>query len=152
MKTKLISKNKKALSAVVGTFLLILLGIATVSTVWITFKSLSDQVLASPEISCFEMSKGISQEISIEKTCYNSETQKLEIKLKRLSQNFQIDEMAFVVENAEETEEWCCGKGCANCDILESGVKTYFLETSEPKEITLKLENCVMETKKIYAC
>lgn len=147
MKNKLI-KNKRALSNIIASLIIILLSLVAVSAIWITVNNLTKQVSLSPEINCFNTK--IQPPIKINSACYNEEKNQIEIELKRNLEELQITALELITEAGE----WKCSSTCGNCIILNSGeTKTYFLdEKSKSKEITLKINECVIETKNVGDC
>ncbi|MEK9207530.1 MAG: hypothetical protein AAB922_03550, partial [Patescibacteria group bacterium] len=70
---------------------------------------------------------------------------------KRNLDNLQINSI-YLISNTGF--EWQCTSTCGNCIILNQGeTKNYFLyENIKPEDITLKIEDCVLETKEIKNC
>ena len=144
----ILTKNKKALSNIIASLILILLSIVAVSMLWTTFNNFATRIQMSPEINCFDIK--IQPPIKINSACYNEERKQLEVELKRNLEELQINSLELITE----TEEWKCSSACGNCIILNTGeTKTYFLdEETKPKEIILKINECIIETKSIGNC
>lgn len=141
-------KNKKALSNIIASLILILLSLVAVSMLWVTFNNLSTKIQMSPEINCFDIK--IQPPIKINSACFNSEKNQIEIELKRNLEELQINSLGLITE----TGEWKCSSSCGNCVILNEGeTKTYFLEAeTKPKEIIFKINECVVETESVGDC
>jgi len=142
-------KNKKALSTIIASLIIILLSITAVSIIWITIKGLTNSVALSPEINCLNIK--IQPLIKINSACYNPENKQIEVELKRNLEEMQINSISIL---SDSSSEWKCSSTCGNCLILNPGeTKTYFLsEESKPNEITFGIENCITETKEIKNC
>lgn len=141
-------KNKKAISSIIATLIIILVSLVAVSMLWITFNNFANEIKMSPEINCFDIK--IQPPITINSVCYNSENKQIEVELKRNFNEIQINSLKLITE----TREWQCSSACGNCIILNSGeTKKYFLdEQTQPKEITLQIEDCIIETKNVGSC
>ena len=144
-------KSKKAISQVIATVLMILLALIAVGTIWITTKNVVDKVQYSPEIQCMEMTKNPT--IRILKSCYNQETEDVEVTLKRAINDFEINKLNFVIDS----QKFCCGKpDCTDCEILNpTQTKKYLFDFSEqpiPKKISLSIDECFISQKEIGVC
>jgi len=150
-KIKTIFKNKKAVSEVVVTLLMILLTISAVIILVFSLKK-SVEPLLSPK-QCLDMQ--INPQITIQKSCYNATTQDLEITLYRENNN-KIDSLYFITQSQGEASLWCCGSQCPQCIILEEGTKTYYLSSADtqeiPEKVSLKVNNCILEAKDVGIC
>ena len=141
-------KNKKALSTIIATTIIILISLVAITMLWMSVKKLTERVTLSPEISCLDIK--FDAPITIKSLCYNSETQKIETELKRNIEDIKINSIYLL----SDASEWRCGVECQQCILLKQGeTKKYFLDSEQkPKEITLKIENCIIETKDIISC
>lgn len=141
-------KNKKALSTIIATTVIILISLVAITMLWFSVKKLTERVTMSPEISCFDIK--IAPPVTIKSACYNSETQKIQTELKRNLEDIKINSM-YILSDANE---WGCGIKCSQCIILKQGeTKKYFFDSEQnPGKITLKIENCIIETKNIISC
>ena len=141
--------NKKALSNIVASLVIILLSLVAVSTIWVTTKKLIDNVALSPEIDCLDIK--IQPPIKINSVCYDSINKQIKVELKRNFQELQINSISILSNSGLE---WKCSSTCGNCLILNSGeTKTYLLnEETQPAKITLAIEDCIIETKNVGNC
>lgn len=142
-------KNKKALSNIIATLIIISISLVAVSMVGITVKELIDNVSLSPELNCLNVK--IQPPIIIKSACYDSKTNKIKIDLQRNIQNLQIKSLYFLSDSGSE---WYCGENCHQCIIPNTGeTKSYLLpsENSE-EELTLKVNNCILEAKEVSVC
>ena len=141
-------KNKKALSTIVASLILILLSLVAVSILWTTFNNLANRIQMSPEINCFDIK--IQPPIKINSVCYSEEKKQIDVELKRNLEELQINSLGLITE----TGEWECSSTCGNCLILNTGeTKTYFIDgETKPKEIVLKIDECIIETESIGDC
>ena len=144
------SMNKSGLSAVVATTLLIVLVIASASILYLTVNQLTKEPLESPQLSCPELQT--TPPISIGNACYNSETKDTEIILNKIT-NQQINLIEFILDFKPERQNFKCDNECGNCKILTQNSKTYYINSeTKPKEITIKTNECELETQKILDC
>jgi len=141
-------KNKKALSNIIGTLIIISLVLVAISVIWITISGLINNVSLSPEINCLDLK--LQQGVTIDSACYNSETKQIETNLKRSLNKFNINSLSLT----SETEEWECSSDCGNCIILNEGqIKKYYLPAENlAKEISLTIGSCFIETKNLGIC
>ncbi len=135
--------NKKSMSNIIVSVLLILLAIAAVIIVWQVVKTQINKAQLSPDLC-------LNSEIKIQSSCFNSGTNEVEIKLSRIPEK-QISELDFALNYADKSEVYCCGTDCPNCLILASGTKTYYLTAAKPDSLTLKYGNC-LENKNVEDC
>ena len=139
--------NKKALSDVISTILIILLSIALIGVFWNLILGLIDNPSLSPETSCpIILSKN---PISIQKACYNSN--QIELTLSRNLNNIKINSFGFIID---EEKAFSCGNQCGECYILDEGSsKTYYIPSEEtPNTISLQLNGCLIKEKEIESC
>ena len=145
--------NKKGLSDIISTVLIILLILVSVSLISMSVFKLVKNPALSPGESCPIIQ--FNKVVKIYKVCLNQETKDIEITLERnLDENYLIEELAFVVDKNEKTNKYKCGDQCGECKILNPGnIKTYYITTQEnPDKLSLILNNCVLETKEINNC
>ena len=142
-------KNKKAISTIIASLIIILLSLTAISIIWITIRGVTNSIALSPEISCINIK--ITPPLNINSACYDSENNQIKVELKRNLDNLQINSI-YLISNTGF--EWQCTSTCGNCIILNQGeTKNYFLyENIKPEDITLKIEDCVLETKEIKNC
>lgn len=154
-----IKHNKKAVSEVITTIVIVFLVVVCIALLGLSVNNfIKKEVNFSPQISCIKIQA--SPPANIVTACYNYQTNKTEITLKRSVVNdFEIQNLGFTLSNQDTSEEFLCGNSCGVCNILEVGkTKTYFLSNTDsktnliPTEITLKTSNCVLETKSIDSC
>ncbi len=147
-------KNKKAVSQVVTTVLILVLTISAVALISVAINStIKNQLTLSPKTSCLEMQ--FSPPIKIEKACYDANTNDTEITLKRNPDDkIQINSLSFSINSGSESTSFSCGEACGNCQILKIGeIKTYYFNRDKkPTEASVKIDNCLIETKSIVDC
>ena len=139
--------NKKAMSQVVTVLLIAGIGIVAVGIVATVIFNVIDNndVDLSPEALC------LNSEIKIQSACYNEENQEVEITLKRTFPQKNIEGLIFDLVSQTKAESYSCSSDCGDCSVLESGIKTYYIESSQPTSINLKINNC-FEKKTITSC
>lgn len=149
---KIKMNNKKAISSLVISILMIML-VTVIIVIFIgVLKNLLNQdILSSPE-QCFEIQS--NKLIRIEKACFNGLTDEVEVTISRRD-NYEIAYLLFSVKSGEKSETWTCNKDCKECEILEGGIKTYYISIENPEKpefISLLIPDCEIETKKIEVC
>jgi len=149
--------NKKAISNIVVSMILILLITISVTILFISIKEMTSQeTLASPS-HCIDLQA--YPPIQTQGVCYNLETKDVEANLIRKNNEVNIKSLEFVIDFKDEfyTDAWvCCEDECDNCKIHEQGTKTYYLkyqdESKIPTKFSLNIEGCLIETKEINNC
>ena len=141
------SLNKRGLSQIITTVILIGLVLIAISLIWVFVSGLIQKsALLSPENSCIAP----IPTLEILKACYNPSTSELEVVV---SNNFEdkIAQFYFLVD-ANEPLTFCCGVDCPGCKTPENS-KRYYLSLSEkPKDVSLKLKSCVFREVKVWDC
>jgi len=143
-------KNKKALSNVLTTMLIILITIAAIA---IIYKSITPIFLSlSPAISCIEMQS--QQILKIESACFNTRTNDLEIRIKRSLSETNIESIKFLIETGTASNLFeCSSNSCSNCLVLEKGqTKTYYFSSENSKEVSIYISSCLLDKVKIGSC
>jgi len=136
--------NKKGLSNIIANVLIILLVISAIATLSTSIFNLVDSPALSPEKSCpILLSKKI---IEVREACYNQETQETIITIQR-NDKTQIESLSFILNQ----ESYTCGNACNTCNILQEGIKKYYFPL-ESEEVSVVVNNCLIETKKITRC
>ena len=144
--------NKKAVSEVIATLLLVLLAITAVSVLGFFIKAqLNKQVVSmSPQLECIEMQA--NQMIKIENACYNETKKEVKLTLKRAIDNFNIQELDFFAVSEGNKERFRCSR-CGNCRILKAGeIKNYYFDVEKAEKISITANKCEIEEKKIGEC
>jgi|TARA_Y100000310_G_C20584972_1_gene764914 hypothetical protein len=137
--------NKKGLSNLIASVLIILLSITAIATLSTQIFSLVNSPTLSPETSCpILLSK---QPIQVIKTCYNTETSETEITLTRNNQNIKISQLSFLLDE----ESFSCGESCGTCQILQTGTEKYYFD-KDANQLTLFVNNCFAIQKTIENC
>ena len=152
MKSIIKIKDKKALSEVVAVLSLILISLAAISILWIIVKNLTNpEILLAPK-QCLDMQ--INPPYSIEKACYNETSKEAVIILKKTMQNYQINNLYFIMNSVEESLKWRCGSQCQNCKLpITQTPKDFFISlNNKPNSVTLQINDCAIETKGVIEC
>jgi len=97
-----------------------------------------------------------SPPIKIERACYNYNTNDTEITIKRNADDkIQINALIFILNSGSGSNSFACGNSCGNCQILKiAETKTYYFNATanKPLETSVKIDNCLIETKNIVDC
>ncbi len=146
------SENRKGVSSVVSTLLIVLVGIIIVGS--IAFIIIRSTVTLSPTASCSSLS--INPPISLQNICISSLKDELSLTLKRTIEDTDITILNFELHDGERRAEWLCSSFCGDCDILEPGSsKTYFLNTAlyspEIAVIQIRVDGCILESVPLKA-
>ena len=140
-------ESKKGVSSIIASVFLIIIIIISISLMAVSLIKLVKLPALSPENSCpLLLSK---KPLSIEKVCFNQETNKIEATVQRNSDEIKIDSMKFILDN----ESYICGDFCGNCQLMDKGAsQKYYFTTTTKKEITLVANGCLLERKPIKGC
>jgi hypothetical protein len=145
----LLTINKKALSNIVSTTLLILLSVITVSLVWYFVINTIKPAL-SPQNSCFD--ETIKSIIKIESACLNSSSENIEILLSRSFDNVPLNNLNFIINNVQSSHSWTCSPSCGSCPLIEKGeTKKYYFDSLnlENSTVFIQSNNCLLASKEI---
>ncbi len=142
--------NRRGVSNLVAAVVLILVGIVSVTIVFISLNSFAAKL--SPQLSCTELE--IKNSLRIESACYNSLSNEIEIIVDR---GIQDDVSIVRLEFTGAGLDWLCGGSCSSdCNVLETGSsKKYYLSLegrSLPEEIVLAVNGCSLVSSKIDIC
>jgi FlaG/FlaF family flagellin (archaellin) len=134
--------NKCGVSDVIATVLIIVFAITAVGILGSVVLKIVQLPQLAPENNCAQIS--IDRPVRITKVCYNTETSELEVNLNR--KNFEVYSLEFILDG----EKFSCD--CESCSILlkNSYSTYYFSENSE--EVSLIINNCMVETKNVEQC
>jgi hypothetical protein len=143
--------NKKAVSSIIATVILISLGLVAIGIVYTSARTIITDTLMSPEFSCIDYKT--SQPITIQKICYNTETKEIELSLLKISKDPYINKLEFVIDYETNSEKFSCDNSCSNCEILSASAKTYYFDSQDnPQDLTLIADKCILATKQISNC
>ena len=148
-------KNKKGVSNVVSVVLIILVALVAVSILSVFIYNFAKSPGLSPQLTCFELDS--ARPIKITDVCYNQDSEELEVSLVRIGDNLEFENIYFLSTNEGETERWCCGGDCDECQILNKGSKKYYLDASglgreKLDKIVLTGFDCSLDERKIENC
>ena len=144
-------KTKKALSTVVATLLMTLLAIIAITIVYFTIQSVINKAKYSPQVSCAELQ--LETPLNIISACYNTETNNIEVNIRRGYSKTEIETIGFIIHTAANYSEYSCGGFGCGCTIPSEGnMKKYFFNEQNPEKIILKANNCILEEKQIKEC
>lgn len=144
--------NKKGVSNMVGTIVLMVLVVSFIAVLSTSIISLINQISLAPESLCpILKSKNL---VKIQDVCYNDLTKDLEVIVQRNNdKSIFLENIEFITNNGE-SETWQCGNSCNTCNLPTLGTtRKYFFESSDGKKsITLRANNCLLEEKEIAFC
>ena len=138
----LFKKDKKALSTIVATLLVLLLCIIAIAIIYFTIQNLINKTRYSPQFTCSE----IKLENPIEITVTNSFSR------------INVEKIGFLIKSSTDYSEYACGEIGCGCIVPEKGnTKTYFFEFSpeqiiQQEKLVLKVNNCILTEKQIKKC
>ncbi len=151
MQNKLARKNKRAISSIVASILIVFLSITALALVW---KAISPAIAVdfSPQVSCLQSQ--LQNAIKIKSACFDEITSKTMVRLER-SLGSNIDELGFIF-NGDQSESFVCSNNeniCSNCKILEEGeVKDYYFTNRKSDSLSIKSNGCIIAQKDILPC
>ena len=157
-------KNKKGISEVISSVLIIVLTISSTLFVFGAMNNLLDNPALSPEYSCPNLK--FKAPIEITSACYNSRSEEVEISLYRKKTDLEINKMNFIVSSSSKSnsEIYSCSQYAQNsCSGMECKVPTeessekYYLvfnstDINGEKEISVSVNNCIIDVKSLSEC
>jgi len=149
--------NKKGISGVLVSILLVLLGIAAIAIISVNINTLikSESAQISPTINCLDFQS--SSIIKITNTCFNEESSEIEITLKRSFSDAEITQIDFILSSNSSSASFCCGlPDCDQCQVLGQGEqRVYFFPTLPSESFSnsiVSIGSCQLDTKTISKC
>jgi len=142
--------NKKAISQIMVSILLIIIVLIIIPAFYIGVKKLIKDPLTSPQISCPDLQT--LPPIKIIKACYNQETQDNEITLSQTS-DYKPVLIGFIVDFGQANKQFQCSSACSTCKISAENSKKYYIYSNQkPNEISLLIDGCEIETMNVVDC
>jgi hypothetical protein len=140
--------NRKGVSNLIATMLIILLSIASVGLLWVYVTNTIKPAL-SPENSCFDF--GINPPVKIDSACFNPESENIEIKLTRSFDSTTLNNLNFIINSNSFSNSWSCSNACNTCSILNKGEsKKYYFNFDSNNTQNLKVYvqsgNCLIDS------
>jgi flagellin-like protein len=144
--------NKRGVSEVVTTVLLVAISVSIFSILYIFVIDYAQKPLSLSPTSCIDIQS--SPPISIDSACYNSLTKNVDVKLRRGIDNIVIDGLIISSKSLADTSIVSCGGVCSSCKILNSGEsKVYYVPVSEkPSIISLMVNDCELPEVSVEKC
>ena len=148
--------NKKAVSEIITSVLIIVMAIAAVSIVSVYVFSLTSNAPAlAPQINCIEMQKNRALIVTL--ACFDEDTNEIEVMLFRASQVNKLGQVEFVLSDGVNEKVQKCGELiCGSCSLPEPGrTERYFLSSDNPEKITkvsVSSEGCFMNAVSVRKC
>ena len=147
-------QNKRGVSGVVTTVMLILLGMAAVSIAGVYIMQVVKSPALSPELSCFDMQ--VNQDFQVNGACYNVSDGELMVIVQRSFEDLGISSFDFVFGGDGDSTSWRCGGTCGFCKVLDSGeMRKYYFDFSDldkPKEVEIRIDSCGLAKTKVTTC
>lgn len=141
-------KNKKAVSNIVSSIIIILLAITSISLIYLSINNFIKPSL-SPATSCIEMQ--IQQPISINSACFYKDSNQTQITITAKQSNLDYNSIQFIFSNPS-SQTYTCGPQCGNCQLLEKGTSKIYYFNTQQKNIAVKINNCLLDQKEITEC
>ncbi len=141
--------NKKAMSAVITSVLIILISVVAVSILAATITKMIKPTTLSPN-SCVNMKLSSPPPVSISQICYNQDSKTLIIDIAKNS-DVDVNTMNFIANYDTQSEVWGCG--CDSCQIIKQGDKRYYITTENmPNSLVLSINDCSLDEKPVDYC
>lgn len=148
--------NKKALSDMVTTSILIVMTVASISLAGYSVRNLltNSNVQLSSEFNCLDLQTDISPTIKLVKACFDSQTGEVQALVQRNQENFNIDSLSFVL--GEET--WTCSQEtCSSaCEVLSPDTTRFYYITPNQnpldKTLNVYVGSCQIGEVRINDC
>ena len=150
-----ILKNKKAISGVVTSVLLILIAITAISLISIYLMKTVNSPKLSSQVSCLDMQT--SSVLKIKSVCFNSSSRQIQISLQRIADIPDINQFNIVLSSNNKSGTWCCGTTCEHsCLVLDKGAqKTYYLNNTENATYNtaqIAISSCEIDKRALTSC
>jgi len=140
--------NRKGISNIVGTVILVMLSLTAVTMVWQMTLTLIDPVQFAPALNCLEA----QGKIDLKNACFNGED--IEITIEKSLTEIEMINLEFIIGDDERT--YSCGNSCGSCEILNEGeVKKYLFGpySSIPTgEVLVHVDGCELDRVDIVTC
>ena len=150
-----IGNNRRGFSEVVTTSLLIMISVALAAVIFIYIINYSNKPFSLSPNECINFQS--APPISIESTCYNELTEKVEVRLRRGIDNLNINSLKIAVSSKSDTQILQCSQ-CGTCTILDSGEQrlyyiNYIDSEEKPESISMIIDECEIGiAKKVEKC
>lgn len=146
--------GRKGLAPIVGTVLLMVIGVAAVGVVGGMIMSfLKNQPSLSPTLSCLDAQQDTP--LLITSACYNASSRELVIGLARKESGFTYDSLLVTVfERTGARSSFICGEGCGLCQLGSVGsTKQHYLPSeTQPEKISIGAEGCEFGERAVVLC
>lgn len=146
--------GKRALSDIVSNVMLVLIGIALVSLISGAIIYFVKGVNLSPKFSCNDAN--IAGALVIENACFNSSSGEIKVSVKRSFEEFEIDNLYFVLSNKESSSSWVCCESCGGCKVLGVGEKkSYYFDVGKEgrfENVGVRVDECAFGNREIRDC
>ena len=147
-------KNKKGLSSVVTTLIILLLALIALTITYATASNILYSIKYSPSLTCSDIK--IENPIEIVSSCYNEKNGKIEIQLRRSFSSIEINELRFTLSSSLNSLDYSCGGLSCGCTILNQGeIRKYEFIPVSPQsynQVIIKADDCVLKEKEISVC
>ena len=143
---KLLIKNKRGVSNIIATILIILVSVAAVGILWFYITNTIKPAL-SPENSCFDFS--INSPIKIDSACFNPASGNIEIKITRSFDSPPLNNLNFFINSDSISHGWSCSNACGTCSILNKGEsKKYYFnsENQNNTKVYVQSDKCLLDS------
>ena len=146
------SINKKGLSSVIATVLILLITVAAFTILSASVLKLVRDPSLSPKFSCFDLQ--FNRAVTVKSACYNQTSKEAEIVLQRfIDKDLEVPSLKFVINSDSHSSSWDCSNSCSNCRILDAGrVKKYYFPISNlgtNGKVSITAPNCLLDSKVI---
>lgn len=151
-------KNKKALSPIVATVILLVLSIVAVSIVYVKVIQPATKKISMSPLECIDMQT--KKLITIKDVCYNEANKEVELTIQKMVKD--KTDLDFITKFKDTETEFTCN--CDYCEVQDNGIKKFFIDISKeiqenagpPQIIILSVSDkeyrCDIESKVIKAC
>ena len=150
----LTQKNKKGLSSVVATLIILLLALIALTITYATASNILYSIKYSPSLTCSDIK--IENPIEIVSSCYNEIDGKIEIQLRRSFSSIEINELRFTLSSSLNSLDYSCGGFSCGCIILNQGeIRKYEFIPDSPQsynQVIIKADDCILKEKEISVC
>lgn len=148
------SAGRKGVAPIVGTVLLMVIGVAAVGLVGgLIISSLKNQPSLSPTLSCLDAQQ--DPPLRITAVCYNASSRELHVSIARKESAFAFSSLLVsLFESTGARSSFLCGEGCGLCQLGAIGhTKQYYLSSPlQPDTLRISAQGCEFGERTIVAC
>jgi len=148
--------NRKGLSNIVSTMLILLLSIAALTLLYTILKPMIVDTTMSPQVSCFDWK--VNPPLKLSNACFNSTSNEVRVNVMKIGDVSKVDSLEFTLtKSGSEIAKWQVGGECGQSSFNENREDYYLPFTGLNFEkgsqtIILNLRNCIFLEQNLIEC